>query len=106
MTKFLIKASYTSEGVKGLLKVGGTNRKQTVEKMMNDMGGKLEAFYYAFGDCDVYAIGELPDTVSAAAMSMAINASGMVTLSATILLSTEDIDKAVKVSANYRAPGS
>lgn len=106
MTKFLIKASYTPAGVKGLLKVGGTNRKQAVEKMMSDMGGKLEAFYYAFGDCDVYGIGELPDTASAAAMSMAINASGMVTLSVTVLLTTEDIDKAVKVSADYHTPGS
>ncbi len=106
MTKFLIKASYTPEGVKGLLKVGGTNRKQTVEKMLNEMGGNLEAFYYAFGDSDVYAIAELPDTVSAAGMSMAINASGMVNLSVTILLSTEDIDKAAKLSADYHPPGS
>ncbi|MEP6597771.1 MAG: GYD domain-containing protein [Ginsengibacter sp.] len=106
MTKFLIKASYTSEGVKGLLKVGGTNRKQVIEKMLTDMGGKLESFYYAFGDHDVYAIGEMPDDISAAALSMAINASGMVHISVTILLDTETIDKAIKLSANYRAPGS
>lgn len=54
MIKILIKASYTSEGVRGLLKVGGTNRKQAVEKMINDLGGKIEAFYYAFGDTDVF----------------------------------------------------
>jgi uncharacterized protein with GYD domain len=62
MIKFLIKASYTSEGVKGLLKAGGTSRKEAVEKMINDLGGKMEAFYYALGDTDVYVIAAVPDT--------------------------------------------
>ena len=106
MAKFLIKASYTSDGVKGLLKVGGTNRKQTVEKMITDIGGKLEAFYFAFGDHDVYAIAELPDTVSVAALALSINASGLVSVSTTILLTPEEVDKATKISVNYRPPGN
>ena len=69
MTKFLVKASYTPDGVKGLLKVGGTNRKDIINKLFNDLGGKMEAFYYAFGDYDVYAIGEMPDPISIAAIS-------------------------------------
>ncbi len=106
MTKFLIKASYTSAGVKGLLKVGGTNRKQTVEKMIADMGGKMEVFYFAFGDRDVYVIAALPDTISAAALALTINASGLVSISTTMLLDPEEVDKATKLSVNYRPPGN
>ena len=106
MKKFLITASYTTEGVKGLLKVGGTNRKKAVEKMITSLGGKMEAFYYAFGDHDVYVIGEVPDDASLAAFAMTINASGLVSISTTILLSPEEIDKATKVSVDYRSPGN
>jgi uncharacterized protein with GYD domain len=106
MTKFLIKASYTSAGVKGLLKVGGTNRKQTVEKMITDMGGKMEAFYFAFGDQDVYVISELPDSISAAALALTINASGLVSISTTMLLDPADVDKATQLTVNYRPPGN
>ena len=106
MTKFLIRASYTADGVKGLLKDGGTERKKAVEKMINGLGGKLEAFYYGFGCYDVYAIGELPDEVSVAAFSFVINATGLVNLSTVILLDPAEIDKAVKKSVNYRSPGN
>jgi len=105
MSKYLIKASYTADGVKGLLKEGGTARKKTVEKVIAGLGGKLEVFYYAFGDCDVYAIADLPDAVTAAAIGLAINSSGLVTNSTTVLLTPEDIDKAAKKTVNYRAPG-
>ncbi len=106
MIKILIKASYTVDGVKGLMKAGGTSRKQGVEKMINDLGGKLEAFYYALGDADVYAIAELPDVNTAAAVSMAINSSGLVSVSTTALINPEDVDKASKISVNYRPPGN
>jgi uncharacterized protein with GYD domain len=106
MTKFLVRASYTHDGVKGILKAGGTNRREAVNKMINDLGGKLEAFYFAFGEHDVYAIGEMPDTKSVAAMSLAINSTGLVSVSVTILLSPEEVDKAANMSVNYRKPGS
>jgi uncharacterized protein with GYD domain len=106
MKKFLITASYNEDGVRGLLKVGGTNRKEAIAKMIKEMGGNLETFYFAFGDYDVYAIAELPDNLSAAALALAINASGLVNLSSTVLLTPEDIDKATKMSVNYRAPGN
>lgn len=106
MPKYLITASYTDEGVKGLLKVGGTSRKTAVEKMIAEMGGKLEAFYFAFGDYDVYAISELPDNVSAAALSLAINASGLVNLSSSLLLTPAEMDEATKKTVHYLPPGS
>lgn len=106
MAKFLIKASYTPAGLKGLLKEGGSGRKAAVEKMIKDLGGKMEAFYFAFGETDVYGICELPDSVSAAAASLAINASGLVNETVVPLLTAEEIDKACKKSVAYRAPGT
>jgi uncharacterized protein with GYD domain len=106
MTKFLIKGSYTPEGVKGLLKAGGTSRKQAVEKMINELGGKMEAFYYAYGDTDVYIIADLPDTTMGTAIALTVNSTGMVSISSTILVSPEEIDKATKISVSYRPPGN
>lgn len=105
MTKFLIEASLTAEGAKGLLKEGGTSRKKTVETMINQMGGTLEAFYFAFGKTDVYVICELPDQTSAASVSLTINATGLVSTSTIILLDPNEIDQATKKSVNYRGPG-
>ena len=106
MSKYLIKASYNANGIKGLLKEGGTQRKKAVEKMLAELGGKMEAFYYAFGEHDVYVISELPDDVSAAALGLRINSSGLVSVTTTVLLTPEDIDNATKKTVNYRAPGA
>jgi uncharacterized protein with GYD domain len=105
MARYLIQASYSAAGVKGLLKEGGSNRRAAVAKAVEGMGGKLEAFYYAFGSVDVFSIINMPDAVSAAATSMAINASGLVATTVTPLLTPEEIDKAAKKSVKYRAPG-
>lgn len=106
MAKFLVKASYTPEGLKGLLRSGGTARKQAVEKTINGMGGKLEAFYFAFGDADAYVVLSLPDNITAAALALNINSSVQVSVTSTLLLDPEDLDAAVKMSVDYRAPGS
>ena len=105
MAKYLFTGSYTAEGAMGLKKDGGTARRDLVAKMLKKNGGKLEAFYFAFGAADVCGILELPDTVSALAMSMAINASGAVRLSITPLITPAEMDQACKKSVGYRAPG-
>lgn len=105
MSKFMVKASYTVEGTKGLLKAGGTSRKENVGKMIAAAGGKLEAFYFAFGEKDVYAIIDMPDAESATAVSLTINASGYVNTSLVVLITPEQVDKAVKKSVNYTVPG-
>lgn len=105
MAKYLIQASYNAAGAKGLLKEGGSSRRAAVEKAVAGMGGTLESFYYAFGSVDVFSIIDMPDAVSAAATSMAINSSGLVTTTVTPLLTPEEIDKAAKKSVKYRAPG-
>jgi len=105
MPKYLCQASYTAEGTKGLLKEGGSKRRAVVEKMTKAAGGKIEAFYFAFGDSDVYLIVDAPDQATAAAISMAVNASGAVTLKTTVLLTPEEVDQAAKKSVKYRSPG-
>ena len=105
MKKYLIKGTYTADGTKGLIQEGGAGRKTAIEKMLTTMGGKVEAFYYAFGDADVILIIELPDDVTAAAVGLRVNAAGLVRISTTILLSPEDVDAATKQTVSYRAPG-
>ena len=105
MPKYLIQASYTVEGTKGVLKDGGTKRRTAVSVLMKQLGGRVEAFYYAFGDTDVYVIAEAPDNVTAAAVSLAITASGAGSLKTTLLLSPEEIDQAAKKTVTYRPPG-
>jgi uncharacterized protein with GYD domain len=106
MPKYLIKASYTAEGIKGVLKEGGSSRRSVVEQLAKGLGGRMEAFYFAFGDDDVYTILEFPDNVSAAAVSMTVCSAGAVSSTVTVLLSPEEIDEATKKSINYRAPGA
>ncbi len=106
MPKYFFQASYTAEGTKGLLKDGGSKRRATVEGMLKGLGGKLESFYYAFGETDVLGVIDVPDNVSIAALSLAVNASGAVNLRITVLLTPEEIDQATKKSVRYRPPGA
>jgi uncharacterized protein with GYD domain len=103
--KFLVQASHSSDGVRGLLKEGGSARRAAVEKACASVGGALDAFYYAFGETDVVAIMDLPDNVTAAGLALVIGASGRVDIRTTVLLTPEEIDAAVKVGGDYRPPG-
>jgi uncharacterized protein with GYD domain len=105
MPKYLIQANYVGEGLKGLLKEGGSSRRAAVEKLFGSVGGKVEAFYYAFGDTDLFIFADVPDNVSAAALSLTVNAAGAATAKVTVLLTAEEIDAAAKKSPSYRAPG-
>lgn len=106
MPKFLISASYTSDGMKGLLKDGGSRRREAAAKAIEGIGGKIEAFYYAFGDDDAYVIVDAPDNVTTAGVCLAIGASGAVTTKTTVLMTPEEVDEAVQKSVDYRPPGA
>jgi uncharacterized protein with GYD domain len=106
MAKYLVRASLSSDGVKGLLKEGGSSRRETIRGLAKGAGGSLPPFYFAFGGDDVYAILELPDNASAAAASLAVNASGVVSSKVVVLLTPEEVDEATKMTVNYRAPGA
>ncbi len=105
MPKYLIQGCYIGEGLKGLLKDGGSKRRETLGQVIKGMGGTLEVFYYAFGDYDVFGIVDLPDNVSSAAISLVINASGAAKVKTIVLLTPEEIDQATKKSVDYRPPG-
>jgi uncharacterized protein with GYD domain len=101
----MLKVSYTAEGVKGVLKDGGTARKRAAEAAVKSTGGTLESLYFAFGDDDVFCIIDAPDNASVAAASMAIGASGLVRATTVALLTPEEIDQAVKKTVAYTPPG-
>jgi uncharacterized protein with GYD domain len=106
MPIYLWQASYTTDGTKGLLREGGSKRRTAVQQMIEKAGGRLHAFYYAFGDADVYGIAEFPDQSTAAALSLAVNASGAARLRSTVLITPEEVDAAAKKSVTYRPPGA
>ncbi len=105
MAKYFVQAKYTDEGLKGLLKEGGSKRRAAVEKAVSGLGGTLEAFYYAFGDADVLGIADLPDNVSATTFSLMITAAGGATVKTTVLITPEEVDEAAKNTLDYRPPG-
>jgi uncharacterized protein with GYD domain len=105
MAKYLFEARYTPEGAKGVAREGGSGRRAAIAKMAEGLGGKLEAFYYAFGDVDAYVIVDLPDNVAAAAAALAVNQGGAASVKTVVLIPPEDMDKAGKKAVEYRAPG-
>lgn len=106
MAKYLFRGSYSMEGAKGLVKEGGSSRREVVEKTAAGLGGSVEAFYYAFGDDDVIVIADLPNHAAAAALSLNVGASGAVHLTTTPLMTPEEIDDVSKVGVEYRPPGA
>jgi uncharacterized protein with GYD domain len=106
MPKFLVEASYTAEGTRGLLKDGGTGRRAAIEAAVKSLGGKLETMYFAFGKYDVVVIFDMPDNVSAATVGLAVNASGTAETRTTLLLTPEEVDQAAKKAIKYKVPGT
>jgi uncharacterized protein with GYD domain len=105
MAKYLVTASYTSEGIKGVLKNGGTARVDAVREAVAGLGGTIESFYFGFGGEDAYVIADLPDNISAAALAMTVSASGLAAARTTVLLTPGEVDEAAKRQVSYKAPG-
>ncbi|MFC8094202.1 GYD domain-containing protein [Streptomyces sp. NPDC057301] len=105
MPKYLIQATYTPEGTKGLLKEGASGRRAAVEQVVSGLGGTVEAMYFAFGEHDFVCIIDFPDPVSMAAVSLTVKASGALHTRATPLLTLEEIDEAARRQVAFRAPG-
>lgn len=105
MAKYLIQSTYTAEGVRGLLDEGGSGRFTQTENLIARLGGRLESFYFAFGDADVYLIADLPDNATAAAIGLAATASGALRTKTVALLTPEEIDRAAQQKVSYRPPG-
>jgi uncharacterized protein with GYD domain len=106
MPKYLFEVDYTVEGTKGLVKDGGSARRKAIEKSVKSLGGKVEVFYFTFGIRDAVVIAELPDNVTAVALSLAVSATGAVAYKTTPLITTAEVDQATKKKVTYRPPGS
>jgi uncharacterized protein with GYD domain len=104
MPKYLCQGSYTEQGLKGLLKEGGSKRRAMVEQLVKELGGKLEAFYFAFGCDDFHIIMDLPSNVDMTAVALVANGSGAVKSRITVLMTPEDVDSATKKPVNFRPP--
>jgi len=105
MPKYLIQASYTTEGIRGLVGDSASGRRADVQAAVKALGGKVEAFYYAFGPDDTIIILDLPDNVAAAALGLTTSGSGGVRVRTTPLLTVEEVDRALEVKMRYRPPG-
>ena len=105
MPKYLFRASYTADGAKGLIREGGSGRVEVAERLAEGLGGKLESYYFAFGEDDVVGILDLPDNVSMAAVNLTISATGLVNTKTTVLLTPAEVDEAARQSVSYRGPG-
>ena len=105
MSKYLISGSYVDDGIKGLLKEGGTKRKEAVEQLIGSLGGTVESVHFAFGDDDFFIIVDVPDNVKAAAGSLIVSSTGAVSAKITVLLTPEELDEVSNVSVEYRPPG-
>lgn len=104
MKKYLFHGSYTPEGYKGLLAEGGTHRIEVARQALMSAGGSLEAFYWSFGSEDFYIIVNLPDDVSATAVTLAGNASGTFRIMGEPLLTAEEMDEVVRKKIDFRPP--
>jgi uncharacterized protein with GYD domain len=105
MAKFLVQASYTPDGLKGLIKDKAAARIEAAKKAASSVGGKVEAFYWTLGEDDAIIIADFPDADSAAALGIAVSSTGLVRTKTTRLLTAEEIDKALAKTVSYRAPG-
>jgi uncharacterized protein with GYD domain len=105
MQKYLFYGTYTPEGYKGLAAEGGSGRIEAAKQALASVGGSLEAFYFSFGEKDFYIIVNLPDNVSATAVTLAGNVSGTFGIRGVPLLTPEEMDEAVKKSIDFRPPG-
>ncbi|MCA1583268.1 MAG: GYD domain-containing protein [Acidobacteria bacterium] len=106
MPKFMVRVSYNADGARGLIKEGGTGRRATVQKVIEDLGGRMETFYFAYGEHDAFVIADFPDSNAGLAVSLAVNASGAVRASTVPLITPEEMDAACKRSVAYKAPGA
>lgn len=106
MAKYLVTASYTPEGLQGVLDKGGSARRDLVSKAVADLGGQVESFHFGFGAADAYIVIDAPDNVAVASLAMRVGASGMANVKTIVLLTPEEIDRAAATMVDYQPPGS
>lgn len=105
MATYLIRGTFTTEGMAGVRQEGGSGRREAVGKLAESLGGSLRDFFFAFGDADTVILADLPTPEAAAAFGLAVRGAGAVAMSTTVLLTPEQVDAARDLVAEYRPPG-
>ncbi|HVM30826.1 MAG TPA: GYD domain-containing protein [Candidatus Limnocylindrales bacterium] len=105
MPKYLFIGRYSPEGARGVLKEGGTKRREAAEQVLASVGGRLESIHWAFGEGDFYVVADMPDNVAASAAALRVAASGAVGIKTVVLMTADEVDQATQRSAEYRPPG-
>jgi uncharacterized protein with GYD domain len=106
MSKYMIKGSYSPEGIRGVMAKGGSARVDAIEKLAAGVGGSLESCYFAFGGADIYAIVDAPSHEAMAAIAGTVTSSGALSNYETVVLLTADqIDAAANLTVEYTPPG-
>ena len=105
MAKYMLRINYTADGAKGLIKDGGSKRRAVAQQAAESVGGKVESFYFAFGETDAFVVAELPDNASASAIALTVSAGGGARVQTTVLMTPEELDAAARKSPMYVAPG-
>jgi len=107
VSKYLIKASYSTEGIKGVLSGGGSAREAAIGKLVSGVGGSLESCYFAFGSDDIYIIADIPSQTAAVAIAGTVGSTGAVSKYETIVLLTPaEVDEARNIAVDYAPPGT
>jgi uncharacterized protein with GYD domain len=106
MAKYLITATYSTQGLQGLMADSASGRRSDVTAAIKSAGGSVEAFYFCFGSDDVIVLADIPDNIAACALSLATSATGAVRVRTTPLLTVEEVDQALEIQTRYRAPGA
>jgi uncharacterized protein with GYD domain len=108
MAYYLFQATYTAEAIANMVKAP-QNRAEAVSVAVEKLGGRVEGFWFAFGEYDTVEIIQLPDNVSAAAFSMAVSAGGALkAIKTTPLLTMEESVAAMRKApeTGYHPPSS
>src|SRR5438067_12196060 len=106
MPKYLLQINCSLDGLKSVVAKGGTARKAAASAAAKSVGGKVDAFYFAFGDTDVYVVADMPDNEAAAALALTVSAAGGAAVKTTVLLTTDEVDAATSKDVKYKPPGS
>jgi uncharacterized protein with GYD domain len=108
MPLYLMRFSYTPEAWSRLIKQP-EDRRDVARAVVEKLGGKLQGFWYGFGEHDGFVLIEAPDNVAAAAFSVGIAARGSLrSAETTPLLTVEEMIEAMEKAQGlpYRSPGT
>ncbi len=110
MAKYAIFFSYSAESWAQMIKNPG-DRPAAVRKLIENQGGKLESFYFMFGERDGFAVFDMPDAKAAAALSIAVASTGALdSMETHELIAPQDMPGILQQSSSalgsYAVPGS